>query len=140
MEGASPRGRCSRTLGGAGNDVDLLYAVTLMVAVAAGVIATLSAVLGLIKPSLRMQSDARIWKFLSSHRLTNGALVLGFISLATSVFVHSRWGHGSGTVAPMDFGRLLSEHQAFPTVGAILIFALVLAHYRSRRQRHPSAN
>lgn len=110
-----------------------------MVAVAAGAVATLSSVIGLIKPGLKMQPEARVRKVLSSRCLTNGALALGFISLATSVFVHSRWGHGLGTVAPMDLGRLLSEHEAFPTIGAMLLLALVLALYRSRRQRHASA-
>ena len=70
-----------------------------------------------------------------SRRLVNSALALGFISLATSVVVHSRWGHGPDTVAPMDLARLLSDHEAFPTVGAILLLPLVLTLYRNRRQR-----
>lgn len=109
------------TLGSAGNDVDFLYAITLMVAIAAGVVAILTSVLGVIKPKLL------------SHCLTQSVLALGFVSLATSVVVHSRWGHGPGTVTPMDLRRLLSEHEAFPTVGAMLLLALVLAIYRSRR-------
>ncbi len=113
--------------------MDFLYAITLVVAIAAGVIAVLTGVVGLIRPYPQMGPIAPIWKVLLSHRLTNGALALGFISLATSVVVHSRWGHGPATVAPMDLSRLLSEHEAFPTAGAILLLALVLALYRSRR-------
>jgi len=119
--------------------VDLLYAVTLMVAIAAAVVAILTSVLGLVQPNLQMRPNAPIWKVLLSHRLIKGALALGFVSLATSVVVHSRWGHGPGTVAPMDLNRLLSEHEAFPAVAAVLLLALVLATYRTRRQRHGSA-
>jgi hypothetical protein len=35
------------------------------------------------------------------RRFMNSALALGFVSLTTSIVVHSRWGHGPGTVAPM---------------------------------------
>lgn len=113
--------------------MDFLYAITLVVAIAAGVVAVLTSVVGLIRSYPQMEPVAPIWKVLLSHRLTNGALALGFISLATSVVVHSLWGHGPATVAPMDLSQLLSEHEAFPTVGAILLLALVLALYRSRR-------
>ena len=119
--------------------MDFLYAVTLMVAIAAGVVALFTSVLGLVKPNLQMEPNAPIWRVLLSHRLTQGALALGLVSLATSVVVHSRWGHGPGTVAPMDLRRLLSEHQAFPVVAAILLLALVLAVYGSRKQHHGSA-
>lgn len=131
--------RLTVKVGGAGDDVDLLYAVTLMVAIAAGVAAILTSVLGLVKPDLQMRPDVSIWKALLSHRLTKGALALGFLSLATSVVVHSRWGHGPGTVAPMDLHRLLSEHEAFPVVAAFLLFGWVLAIYRTRRQRRGNA-
>ena len=119
--------------------MDLLYAVTLLVSIAAGAVAVLTSVLGLIKPNPQMQADAPIRQVLTSRRLTNGALVFGFINLTTSVVVHSRWGHGLGTAAPMDLGRLPSEHEAFPTVGAMLLLALLLTLYRSRRWRHGSA-
>lgn len=119
--------------------MDFLYAVTLLIASATGVVALLTSVLGLIKPDLQMRSDAPIRKAMSSRRLTNGALTLGFISLVTSAAVHSRWGHGPGTVAPMELGRLLSEHKAFPAVGAMLLLALVLTLHRSRLDRHRSA-
>lgn len=82
-----------------------------------------------------MEPAGLIRRVLLSHRLMNSALAQGVISLATSVVVHSRWGHGPSTVAPMDLGRLLSEHEAFPTVGAVLLLALLLALYRNRRQR-----
>lgn len=103
--------------------MDLLYAITLIIALAAATAAILTSVIGLIKPKSL------------SHRLTQSALALGFLSLATSVAIHSRWGHGPGTVAPMDLRRLLSEHEAFPTVGLMLLLALVLAIYRSPRRR-----
>jgi len=119
--------------------VDFLYAITLMVAIAAGVVAILTSVFGLVNPKLQMAPNALIWKVLLSHRLAKGALALGFSSLAISVVVHSRWGHGPGTVAPMDLRRLLSEHEAFPAVAGILLLALVLVIYRSHKQRHGSA-
>lgn len=119
--------------------METLYAVTLMVAMAAGAIAILTSLLGLIKTHTHLRSRAPVWRALLSYRLINGALVLGVVSLAISIAVHSRWGHGPGTVAPLDFGQLLSEHEAFPTVGAILLLALVLAFFRNRRQRHGSA-
>jgi hypothetical protein len=119
--------------------VDSLYAVTLVIAIVAGVVALLTVVLGLVKPHLQIEPNAPIRKVLLSQRLTKSALALGFASLATSVFVHSRWGHGPGTVAPMDLRRLLSEHEAFLMVAAILVLALVLAVYRSRRQLRASA-
>lgn len=119
--------------------MDTLYAVTLIVAIAAGTVAFLASVLGLIRPDRPVQAHARFRAILSSHRLTKWTLGLAFISLATSVVVHSRWGHGPGTVAPMDLGQLLSAHEAFPTVGALLLVALVMAGYRSRRQRHANA-
>lgn len=103
--------------------MELLYAITLIVALAAAAAAILSSVIGLVKPSL-------FW-----HRLTWSALALGSFSLVTSVVVHSQWGHGPGTVAPMNLRRLLSEHEAFPTVGGMLLLAVVLDVYRWRRQR-----
>lgn len=115
--------------------MDFLYALTLIVAIAAAAVAILTGALALVRKYPQSEPDGLIWRVLSSHRLTNGALALGLISLATSVAVHSRWGHGPGTVAPMDLGRLLSDHEAFPTVGAILLLALVLALYRNRRER-----
>jgi hypothetical protein len=110
-----------------------------MVAMAAAAIAILTSLLGLVKKDAHVRPGAPVWKVLLSNRLMNGALALGVVSLAISVAVHSRWGHGPGTVAPLDFGRLLSEHEAFPTVGAMLLLALVLAFFRNRRRRHGSA-
>jgi hypothetical protein len=116
--------------------METLYAIALIVAMAAGAIAILTSLLGLIKTDSHLQPVASVWSALLSHRLMNGALVLGVVSLAISIFVHSRWGHGPGTVAPLDLGQLLSEHEAFPTVGGMLLLALVLAYFRNRRQRH----
>ena len=73
-----------------------------------------------------------------SHRLTDGALALGILSLAISVAVHSLWGHGPGTVMPLEFERLISEHEAFPAVGVILLLGLALTLYGKRRRRHGS--
>jgi hypothetical protein len=119
--------------------METLYAVTLMVAMAAGAIAILTSLLGLIKTDAHLRHDAPVWRALLSHRLMNGAIALGVVSLAISIAVHSRWGHGPGTVAPLDFGRLLSEHEAFPTVGVMLLLALVLAFFRNRRKFNGSA-
>lgn len=119
--------------------METLYAVTLMVAIAAGAIAILTSLLGLIRTDEYLRSDAVVWKILLSHHLANAALALGVVSLVTSVVVHSRWGHGPGTVAPLDFAQLLSEHEAFPTVGATLFLAVVLTIIRNRRQRRGSA-
>ncbi len=115
--------------------MDFLYALTLIVSMAAAAVAVLTSVLGLVRKYPPIEPDGLIRKVLMSQRLMNSALALGAISLTASVVVHSRWGHGPGTVAPMDLGRLLSDHEAFPTVGAILLLALVLALYRNRRQR-----
>ena len=113
--------------------MDTLYAVTLMVAIAAGAIAILASLGGLIKTDTYLRPDTVVSKVLLSHRLANGALALGVVSLAISVVVHSRWGHGPGTVAPLDFSQLLSGHQAFPIAGAMLFLAMVLAFFRNRR-------
>ena len=119
--------------------MDLLYAITLIVALAAGALALLTSILAFSRPGANMAPKTAIWRALLSHRLTNGALALGILSLAISVVVHSRWGHGPGAVAPMEFERLISEHEAFPTVGAILLLGLALAVYRKLRQRHGGA-
>lgn len=115
--------------------MEFFYAFTMIVALAAAAVAVPTGVLGLVRRDPQPEPDGLIWRALLSHRLMNSALALGVICLVTSVVVHSRWGHGPGTVAPMGLGRLLSEHEAFPTVGAILLLALVLAWYRRRRQR-----
>ena len=119
--------------------MDTLYAITLMVAIAAAVIAILASLLPLIRTDKNSRPGARASRILLPHRLANFALALGVFSLTASVFVHSRWGHGADTVAPMGFGRLLAEHEAFPTVGAMLLLASVLAVYGNRRRRHGSA-
>lgn len=119
--------------------MDLVYAITLIVAIAAGALALLTSVLAFFRSSADMEPTTPIWRVLLSRRLTNGALTLGVLCLAISIVVHSRWGHGPGTVAPMEFERLISEHEAFPTVGAILILGLVLSVYVGRRQRRGSA-
>ena len=132
----------STTLGRrAGHDkrVDLLYAITLIVAIAAGTLALLTSVLAFFRPGANVESKTPVWRLLLSHRLTDGALALGILSLAISAAVHSHWGHGPGTVAPMEFERLISEHEAFPTVGVILLLGLALSLYGKRRQRHGSA-
>lgn len=135
QSGRPKRHRLIHTLGGTGSDVDTLYAITLMVAIAAGVIAILTSLLGLVKTDTHLEPGASVWKLLCSHRLGAGALALGVFSLTISVLVHSRWGHGPGTVAPMNLSQLLSEHEAFPVVALILFLALALALYRNRRQR-----
>ena len=118
--------------------MDTLYAITLMVAMAAAAIAILASLLGLIKTDAHLRPGAPVRRALLSHRLMNGALALGVVSLAISIAVHSRWGHGPGTVAPQDFGQLLSDHEAFPTVGAMLLLVLVLALFRNRSKHHGS--
>jgi hypothetical protein len=102
-----------------------------MVAIAAGIFAIVTSLLGLIKPDAHLRPDAPVWKTLLSHRLSNAALALGIFSLATSVVVHWRWGHGPDTAAPMDLSRLLYEHEAFSIVWALLLLALILALYRT---------
>lgn len=119
--------------------MDTLYAVALIVAIAAAAVAILTSLLTLMGSDAHLQSGPRVWRILLSHRLARGALALGVFSLIVSVLVHSRWGHGPGTVAPMSFGRLLSEHEAFPTVGAMLLLALLLIFFRNRQQRDGSA-
>jgi hypothetical protein len=125
--------------GVAGDDVDLLYAITLIVAIAAGVLSLLASVLAIFGPFANADPRSRTWKVLVSHRLSDGALALGAFSLAISVAVHSHWGHGPGTVVPMEFERLISEHEAFPTVGAVLLLGLALTLYGKRRSRHGNA-
>jgi hypothetical protein len=110
-----------------------------MVAMAAGAVAILTNLLGLIRTDDHLRLGAPVWKVLLSTRHMNVALALGAVSFVISIVVHSRWGHGPGTVAPLDFGRLLAEHEAFPAVGAMLLLASVLALFRNRRQRHGSA-
>jgi hypothetical protein len=119
--------------------METLYAITLLLAMVAGAIAILTNLLGLLKRDAHLRPADGVLKVLLSHRLANAALGLGVVSLAISIVVHSRWGHGPGTVAPLDFGRLLSEHESFPIVGAMLLLALVLAFFRNRRNRHGSA-
>ena len=115
--------------------MDFLYAITLMVAAAAAAVAISTSVLSLVRSGPQTEPNSSIWKLLLSHSLTRGVVAVGFVSLATSVVVHSRWGHGPDTVAPMDPGRLLSEHEAFPAVAAILLLALVLVIYKDRIRR-----
>jgi LPXTG-motif cell wall-anchored protein len=100
-----------------------------MVAIAAAAIAILAGVLHLVRTGAHSQS----------HRLTHVALMVGVVSLTVSITVHAKWGHGPGTVAPMGCGRLLSEHEAFPAVGAMLLLGLGLALLGSRRRRNGSA-
>jgi hypothetical protein len=125
--------------GAAEDSVDLLYAITLIVAIAAGVLSLLASVLTVFWPGTNAEPETRTWKVLVSHRLSVGALALGAFSLAISVAVHSHWGHGPGTIVPMKFERLISEHEAFCTVGAILLLGLALTLYRTRRHRHGSS-
>ena len=113
--------------------MDRLYAITLIVAFAAGTLALLTGVLAILGPGAHRQPKTPVWNALLSHRLANGALALGVLSLTISVAVHSRWGHGPGTVAPMEFERLISEHEAFPTIGAMLLLGLVCALYGRKR-------
>jgi hypothetical protein len=115
--------------------VDTFYEVSLVVAIASAVVAILSSLLGLAVANVRLSPAALVWKTLLSHRLANGAFALGVISLAFSVVIHSRWGHGPGTIAPMDFSQLLSEHEAFATVATMLLLALILAFFRKRREQ-----
>lgn len=114
--------------------MDMLYAITLIVAMAAGALALLMNIFVLLQGDARMTSTAPIWRVLHSQRVAAGALVLGALSLAISVVVHSRWGHGPATAAPMDLRRLIAEHEAFPTVTAILALGLALIVYRRWRQ------
>jgi hypothetical protein len=81
--------------------VDFLYALTLIVAMAAAAVAVLTCVLGLVRKDPPAEPDGLIRKVLMLRRFMNSALALGFVSLTTSIVVHSRWGHGPGTVAPM---------------------------------------
>ena len=109
--------------------MDLLYAITLIVAIAAGAIALLTRVLAFFRPGANVEPKTPVWKILLSHRLTDGALALGILSLAISVAVHSHWAHGPGTVMPLEFERLISEHEAFPAVVVIFVLGLELSLY-----------
>lgn len=115
--------------------MDTLYAITLIVALAAAIIAILASLLPMVGAGAHLQPDARIRKALLSHRMAYGVLALGVLSLTASVVVHSRWGHGPGTVAPMSFDRLLSQHQAFTVIAAMLLLSLILALVRKAARR-----
>lgn len=119
--------------------MDLLYVITLIVAMTAAGFALSINILALVRGDAHTAPTAAILRALLSHRVASAALALGSLSLMISVSVHSRWGHGPATVAPMDFRRLLSEHESFPTVGAILVLGLALTAYRKRRQCHVNA-
>lgn len=115
--------------------MDLLYAITLIIAIAAGVLAFSVSVLALFRKGAPMAPAVPIWRVRLLHHVTAGALALGTFSLMISVAVHSRWGHGPATVAPMGFERLTSEHEAFPTVAAILFLGFALTAYGQWRKR-----
>lgn len=114
--------------------MDALYSITLLVAIAAGAVAVGAGILGLVGPDSRGTLGATGWRLLASHRLTEGVLALAVVSWATSIVVHSRWGNRPGARAPMGPGQLLSEHEAFPVVGAMLLVAAALVVERVRRR------
>ena len=101
--------------------MDLAYSITLIIALITGVLALLQGFLAL------RRRDAR---------KSVGVLVFGALSLVSSVVVHLLWGHGPTTPAPMDFARLVLEHEAFPVAAAILASGFMLNAYAARRPRN----
>lgn len=97
--------------------MDLAYSTTLIVALIAGVLALLRVLPG---PAVLF------------------ALVLGTLCLVTSVVVHLLWGHGPETPAPMDFERLVLEHEAFSVAAVILASGYMLNSCAARRSRNRS--
>jgi uncharacterized membrane protein len=116
--------------------VDLTYSITLIVALIAGVLALLQGFNALRRRDARKSAERSHWARLLGGRAVFGVLVLGTLSLLSSVVVHLLWGHGPTTPAPMDFEGLVLEHEAFPVAAVILVSGFMLNAYAARRPRN----
>ena len=109
--------------------VDALYAISLLVSLAAG---SVSMMLGLAAhfslrgetPPDRARPGAP--KAALFVRVATGLLVLSGIAGLTSFVVHSRWGHGEGSVAPMTVSELVRAHPSFLVAGLLIGASAVL--------------
>jgi uncharacterized membrane protein len=101
---------------------DALYSLTLLAALAAGVIAALAGVLTLRWPSSPLRDHA-VWSG-----------VLALCAGAVSFSVHLVFGHGPAAPEPMDLGRFLRIHLVYGVV-ALLILVALGALLWSRRSR-----
>ena len=110
--------------------MDLLYPVSLAVALVAGTVGAAIAALKLCISHEGVQPRGlRSW--VASTRVAVAALVLGAVSLVVSTVVHLRWGHGPGSAEPMEMRRFLSEHEAFGVAALILATGFVVAAYET---------
>mgnify|MGYP003481577930 FL=1 len=116
--------------------MDLAYSITLIIALITGVLALLQGFLALRRRDARKAVERSPADRLLGGRAVLGVLVFGTLSLVSSVVVHLLWGHGPTTPAPMDFARLVLEHEAFPVAAAILASGFMLNAYAARRPRN----
>ena len=113
--------------------MDLLYSVSLMVALVAGAVGASVAAFTLWRPDVSA-SPKGLRRRVSSIRVAVGALALGALSLVISAAVHRWWGHGPASAAPMDVARFIFEHEAFVVVAVVLVIGFALAAHAARRR------
>lgn len=116
--------------------MDLAYSVTLIVALIAGVLALLRGFLALRRRNAHGSAGQSSRDRPQGGRAIYGVLILGTLSLASSVVVHLLWGHGPAAPAPMDLGRLLREHEAFSVAAIVLALGCMLNAYAATRPRN----
>lgn len=109
--------------------MDQLYSWALLVALVAGAAGILLGALPLLGRTSKASPEGR------TGRVALGLVLLGGVSLAISVGVHGRWGHGPASAEPMDIARFATAHPAFFVAGFVLIGALGVIGYARKRPR-----
>lgn len=105
--------------------MDRLYSISLIVAFAAGSFSLAAGLFRILQAGATQLTAYPRWRNLLSCRVAAVAIALGGVSLALSIAVHSRWGHGPTSAQPLNFWGLINEHETF--VAAAIILALGLA-------------
>lgn len=115
--------------------MELLYAVSLILALVAGALSVIIGVLVRMKSGADQLPAARLFRHLLSIRAAVVTFALGTLSLVISVVVHLESEHGPTSPRPMELGRLLSEHESFVVAAVVLALGFALTAYTEWRRR-----
>ena len=84
--------------------------------------------------SRRWPGERSPWAGNPLARVAVTALAVSAVSLACSVLVHGRWGHGPGSLEPMAGPAFLAAHPAFLVAAALLAVGAILRAAVARRR------
>jgi hypothetical protein len=109
--------------------LDLLYSITLLVALFAGALSLLAGIVALVRARRPVQGESKSSPSPRIYRVaTTGALV-SVVFAVVSIAVHLAFGHRPGSVEGLDLPAFFALHPSYLGVFAMAAGAGLLAHF-----------